>query len=88
MTLNYFISISYDSFISGVNKNTKLIEMSRKGKQEIQFKLQIWKEIIRFLHLGDLNMVKFWIEKGADLNSKDEDEKTPLIFAAENGNHW
>lgn len=35
---------------------------------------------------GNLELIKWLVEKGLDVNAKDKDEKTPLIFAAENQN--
>ena len=35
--------------------------------------------------MGDLNRVKLLVERGADVNAKDEEGKTPLDFAQENG---
>ena len=35
---------------------------------------------------GHFGMVKYLLENGADINSKDKDSNTALVFSSENGN--
>lgn len=47
----------------------------------------IWTEFIWFTRfiLGNLDFVKLLIKNGADVNAKSNDNKTPLMYAAQNG---
>lgn len=39
-----------------------------------------------FLRLGHFDVAKLLLDRGADVNEKDEDNQTPLIKATQNGN--
>lgn len=42
--------------------------------------------ILLFLLLGKLEFVKFLVENGADVNAKDNNNRTPLQIAFQSGN--
>lgn len=42
-------------------------------------------ELIEIFCLGDIEITKMLIENGAEVNAKDENDRTPLHWAAENG---
>lgn len=51
-------------------------EMNKKFNEET-----IWKAAQE----GDLEKVKRWIENGKSVDAKDDDERTPIHWAASNG---
>lgn len=64
---------------------TPLIFAAENGNQLIHF---LWRmeNNFDFLRLGHFDVAKLLLDRGADVNEKDEDNQTPLIKATQNGN--
>jgi ankyrin repeat protein len=76
---------NYDTIISKINENPEIINQSLNRTGFYEYKYALWRGstlLIAAVVAGHIQIIKFLLNKGSNINQGDEDNWTPLHFAS------